>query len=366
MDWIKKSLLNTVLILFSIGITLVMLDLGLRHTHYNGLVSTAFYPQGYFIADEEIGLDIAPNFATSTQWLYDHPYPVWSNELGCFDTHYDGRTPYIYLTGDSYTWGFTPFESKWGTLLEQGLGVRVLKCGVAGFGTKQELIKTTRDMARLPAPALIMVGYDVDNDQADDKYFPRNTVRDGYRVGSYNDLSPQEAEEKYALLEKYCVNYLPAHPWIQEGKCWLFQHSVLYNLLRNNLQGALSSLPRTLREGVGLINTADESEKSEISPEGYASHLENIKAFKTMADRLGSKLLFVLVLVKGENETPERAAIRDYLSQNNIPFVDLAPEFNKHDPATLAWKNDGHWNIEGNRLAADIVAAYVAEHYTFK
>jgi hypothetical protein len=88
--------------------------------------------------------------------------------------------------------------------------------------------------------------------------------------------------------------------------------------------------------------------------------------FKTLAEKTGAQLLFVLIITKGEDDVPARAMARDFLTQNGIPYLDLRDSFSQHAWSEVTWPNDGHWNIAGNQLAADIVGKYIAEHYTFK
>ncbi|MBI2120766.1 MAG: hypothetical protein HYT94_04050, partial [Parcubacteria group bacterium] len=142
MNWIKNHKADIALALVSFVVTIVVVDAVLYFTHYRYVILKTIYPRFYFMKDLEIGHDIGINVATTTHLFEDSSYPVWSNDLGCFDTAYASETPYIYLAGDSLTWGFSPFEDMWGTRTQDIVGVRTLKCGVTGgYGTKQEFIK---------------------------------------------------------------------------------------------------------------------------------------------------------------------------------------------------------------------------------
>ena len=98
----------------------------------------------YYVADPERGFDIAPNRPTTLHYVDGTLYPVWSNSLGCFDVEPGPADRYVYLAGDSFAWGFTPFGDKLGTVLERRLGVPVLKCGVSGAGELHELARCGR------------------------------------------------------------------------------------------------------------------------------------------------------------------------------------------------------------------------------
>ena len=159
MNWIKKHTVNIFLIIGSVVATIVFIDIALHFTHYKYAIRRDNYPRYYFVKDDELGLDISLNFATGTHYFDDAAFPVWSNNIGCFDRDYTGETPYIYMAGDSLTWSFVPFEDSWGKKIEELLETRTVKCGVTGgYGTKQEYIKASRLFSKLPAPELIIVG----------------------------------------------------------------------------------------------------------------------------------------------------------------------------------------------------------------
>ena len=87
----------------------------------------AFYPQNYFVADSRMGFDIGIGRRASHYVPEFGSYPVWSNEIGCFDDEIADDTNItrsIYLTGDSFTWGYAFYEAKFGTLLKKRATVK--------------------------------------------------------------------------------------------------------------------------------------------------------------------------------------------------------------------------------------------------
>ena len=336
---------NTILIIASIIFTLVLTDVVLYFSHYRYLIGKFVHPQFYYQKDEEIGFDIKPNFATTTHIFSDGEYPIWSNSLGCFDEEYKGEIPYIYLTGDSFTWGFAPFENKWGTILEKELNIRVLKCGVTGYGTREEVIKTTRHLGKLPLPELIIVGYTEGNDIIDNINFPAGTVQNGYLMRNLakNGVTKEEAEIKYDLLDRYCTSVPPKYPILQKVKCWLHNYSVLYNVAGK------------IRSYFSVSENQDSIEKDSFSEEEYNTHLEDIRKFKLLADQKGVKLLFVLI----QGDTKE---LKFFLGKERISYIDLETLNDK----SFRWGIDGHWNIEGNRIAGEKVAKFITDFLDIK
>jgi len=100
------------LVAFGAVAAMALAEAGLRLTPYARLLLTP--PRFYFVADPETGYDITPNAPVRTHAFEDAAYPLWSNELGCFDRPYEGERDYVLLVGDSYSHHFAPFERKWG------------------------------------------------------------------------------------------------------------------------------------------------------------------------------------------------------------------------------------------------------------
>ena len=63
-------------------------------------------------------------------------------------------------------------------------------------------------------------------------------------------------------------------------------------------------------------------------------------------------------------DSPQRY-LREVLERAGIAYLDLLPAFRDAGPReSLYLKNDGHWNIEGNHLAAQTLATYVEEGFS--
>jgi hypothetical protein len=357
MNRMKKYGPDIVLMVVSVIVSFAAIDLFLYYgTHYRYAINKADFPQFYFTKDAELGFAITPNFATTTHYFEDAAFPVWSNNIGCFDTAYASETPSIYLTGDSLTWGFVPLSDSWGSQLQRLVGMRTVKCGVTGgYGTIQELIRTKRDLARMPKPKVIIVGYTPQNDVDDDARFPNVTVYNGYLVPNLarGNVTEAQAEEEYARFDTECTLTPPAHPILQHIRCFLSNHSVLYNLFRKHVLGALTSvLPSSFLEKSGVIQ-ANTPLPDLSSDAAYQKHLEAIVGFKDLAQKEGIKLLFELGV-----DAPQD--LKTFLDKNGIAYIDFTPIFKTYSKVTpLVWKENGHWNIAGNHLGALILSEYL-------
>ena len=143
----------------------------------------ADYPRYYFVRHPQRGFDIGTNRRTD-HWVDGVTYPIWSNAIGCFDKEHTRYDPYVYFAGDSMTWGYTPFEQKFGTLIENMTGVRILKCGVTHTGQRhqyQKFIEIVEQIGRLPRALFVFYYW---NDIANDYAHPHSTVIDGWQVNN--------------------------------------------------------------------------------------------------------------------------------------------------------------------------------------
>lgn len=360
MNWIKKHKTNIILTFMSIIVSLIVVDTALYFTRYKYPIYRLNYPPFYFVKDLEFGYDIAQNFATSTHFFRDDAFLIWSNNIGCFDTNYIGETPYIYMAGDSLTWSFAPFNDTWGRKIETLVGIRTVKCGVVGHGTKQELIKASRNFKRFSYPNLIIVGYTAYNDFDDDANFPQHTVYNGYMVKNQakRGVTEAEAKEKYANFYKYCSFNKPSIPIIASVRCFITNHSVMFNLFKSDIRGKIDLLFPKLALKFGEIGFLAQQETSPVDKSNaeYKKHLDNILGFKKIAEEKNSKLLFVLAPYDNER-------VKLFLDKKNIAYIDLNPIFDTYSKVKpLIWPKDGHYNIAGNHLVGFVVSKFIIEN----
>ena len=332
MKWIKVIAINAGILCLCLG----MIEAVLHFMPIKYKILPPLEPRGYAVYDPEMGYDIKTNFPTTTSSFYDLSYEVSSNELGCFDYPYLGEGPYIYLTGDSFAWGWTPLYEKWGKVIEKETGIRTLTCGVNGFGTKQELLKAKKILSSLKnTPKVIVVGYLGANDVDDDALFPNYTVENGYRVRSDN-LSRKTGA---ALAFKQ----------------WLSADVILYNLVKNKVYPSVRTMFRP-----ETTQSAPVSLEAVVEGDAYKSHIQNVLGFKKLAQDTGAKLLFVLIPSKNElieGKTSWNDALKSHLDQHSIAYIDLFADVSAAYQAgeKLYWEYDGHWNQNGNKLAGELV-----------
>lgn len=372
MEKIKRALVNLGLIALSLALILLALEIALRFTPYASMIERDKKLRYYYRADAVKGFDISPNvkkMRTSTD-NNSIEYDIWSNELGCFDVPYRGEQDYLLLMGDSFTHQFAPFADMWGTQIDRLLGRRVLKCGVSGYGTKQEYQKAQEIIAQTGnKPSLIIVGYCL-NDLDSDIWGNNLTVHQGFLVERSKDL-----EKRFARWQRF---NLPDYPlsFFEMIQYTLDRHSILANMI-SHLHSF--SKKHSYLSPLEWTTFAD----PEAQQKAWRSHLENLKMFQKLAAQYHANLLIVLIplniqvypsLIDWGGIDPERPnkVLRRFLTQEGIPHIDLLPLFRNyadHKPGKfldsekdLYWRANSHFNIRGNSLAGLLVSRYIIEN----
>jgi hypothetical protein len=359
--------------------------------------------QHYYRADAEMGHDIAPSFPRTLEEREDHTTRLmWSNELGCFDTDVRPGTPYVLLVGDSFAHGSTRFEDNWGTVVETRLGRRVLKCGVPGSGTRQQLVKARRTIARMQtAPDLIILGW-FPNDLEDDLLFPRATVIDGWQVAARRLVDRDTgAIETYdaATMQGRMRDFERARTCTMPGllpraRCMLAARSRLFSLFGQAVRTFAARVPVVAGplKRAGVLSAAPQEPAIPLafaSPDGrpwlrdaWQRHLDGIAMFQALAREQGAPLLVVLLpanfqvypfLAAGHRVEVERPndIVAGFLRERRIAHLNLLPVLRAHADVTprgrldpvrdLYYRVDFHFNRRGNVLAGLAVAEHIAE-----
>jgi hypothetical protein len=383
---LKRFALNAGLLVLSVLVVLVLLETALRFTSYRYLLSRDRHLRYYYRFDPVKGFDIKPNvkgFPLSVDNRVE--YRIWSNELGCFDEPYHGEKQFILLVGDSFTHSYAPFQDKWGTQIEKLLHYRVLKCGVSGYGTFQELEKAKEIINLVKrSPHLIILGY-FWNDISDDYSFPNLTVVDGFLVPSMkykdpktNEIDPEKLTKNYTLWEKLFSGTYPLSLG-EMIRYYLDQHLIIVNLINDAAVRLLPGKRFAYANTNKFLAFEDESKNWKI----WERHLQNLAAFKELAAANQANLLVVLIPTNTQVypflaphqgldlERPNQVMAR-FLKAQGITYLDLLPLMRAyadetprrvlHPEKDLYWRHNSHWSLRGEHLAGLLVSRYILEH----
>ena len=375
---IKQISLNVLLILFSIIVVITLSEIALHFTKYTSTLNTKYgYPIHYFEKDAVLGYDIGKNIKDKKHIMRNTSYEVFSNKFGCFD--YDRKVPdnYGLIVGDSQTWGYTRLDKKWTTKLEEESGNFMLKCGVTGFGTSQELIKAKAVISKVGKnPKYLTVLY-IPNDLNDDFIYPFRTIVQGYLVSTVKNIDLKTGEKTYYTSDELDKEYQKYFDDSLENKFKKMRYNMItYMLYRNVAKPKIRDFKnRILNKDKNLIHEEVGNKEAKItmpdsSDEAYTVglcnyfdtydrewyndlidlHKNNIKSFKDYADKIGANLLFIDA--SGVLNHQRFSDVREYLGKS---YYNLSSDY----PDQSTWRSDGHWNIEGNQN----VGEYIYKHY---
>lgn len=328
------------------------------------------YPHNYYEAHPERGFDIGRSKKPRDHHVFNYPsnysYPIWSNSLGCFDHEHKELKRYIYLAGDSTSWGYTRFERKIGTSLEANLGIPVLKCGVTHSGQSHQLSKMKGIIGRVGIPPELIVVVWSSNDVVNDAFYPHSTEINGWLVdtvytapdGTARTSAPEEARDQVREQELNLQSRFKSVRW------FLVKYSATYNVLVQVLSH--TSFGRWLTRGMydaphrgsiyGLQQSANRTPVFPYLSEPLAhSNQEALERMQDYADRIGSRLLVVLLSLHPNHNVEVRA----FLEGKGIEFVDLGVSSFSFDDRALTWRIDPHPNEDGNAVIAEAVATHI-------
>jgi len=415
---LRNILINTLLVLVSTLATLALIEIGLRYSRFAQLPEHSYgYPPYYFETDTELGYDISKFSKGKIHNHSEHPYKVFSNEYGCFDESRDVPDKYALIVGDSLTWGYAPLNEKWTTKLEEMTKYFMLKCGVTGYGTLQELNKAKRVVKDVGKPPTHIIVLYIGNDLNDDYLFPQRTVYQGHlasyienldmKTGKIYRRSQQDIERIYARykentisnrLLKWQYSLVTFRLWrTQRGRIKRFirglinhdnkvasatdkpknpdrkkpkdndskkptaeiNHKDIVNKHRTTAKRALSILPPGMTGAsvykVTLSRYLDTTDRTWFN-KAVEQHQKNLYNFINYADSIGAKLL--LVDATATLTHPRyRSLISRFNDSSRHSYYNLSSDYKKF----ITWKNDAHWNIEGNHQAAQYIFGHIEE-----
>ena len=351
---LKIGVWNAALIL----LILIAVDVALRWTQFDEARSPEIFdPPGYYVTDTELGTTLNKNVPTQRFEFRGASHDIHTNEIGCFDAPVELKPgePYMLAIGDSFTWGYAPLETKWTSHIERRTGIRVLKCGIVGTGTRHQLARLKRLISRLPhAPSLVIHLYDT-TDFNDDFTFPGYTLIANQRIEDFERirLADGHREPLSAARRKDIRNR------ISNGQRGFFEkHSTLYNIARMGLEvEARVERRRLLIEGkkethlTGKydfnLQLLDDKSYPHVAREMEA-HISRIRAMHALVRANGGRyVMFHTNSFRLPGDRPLVRRLKAFLDKFD-PFLGWMPELDKY-------LFDPHWAPESNAKVADVM-----------
>ena len=328
------------------------------------------YPPNYFVAHDERGFDIGKDKSGSHFVMDFGNYKIWSNSLGCFDTNEPNKMTigeFIYLAGDSWTWGYAPYENKFGTLLESNLILPVLKCGVTHSGQRHQFAKfkeITESLGRYPR--LVVINY-ADNDVANDYTCPHSTVVEGWLV---DKVRLSEKQEVVRIDEETLGNEIKKRlaRGVNLGD-YARAYSLSWNMLLTvlNRKGKSVTLDVRLEPEKRLKNiydlTAVTGGINSYDNQYAQPNKEVLALWHAHAKRYNYLLIVSLIPPRAHVSKDYYRELEQFLREKDIPFVNFTDYIirNKLRPDGIYWTSDPHLNKNGNREYANFLLPVIQE-----
>lgn len=341
------------------------------------------YSRDYFVGHPERGFDLGEN-RRGRHYLQELGfYDIWSNELGCFDDPYEPHNSpedYVYLGGDSYTWGYAPHQDHFGTLLENALELQTLQCGVTHTGQRHQFDKFLDVTARIGRwPEVVVVNH-VANDIADDYSYPNSTVVDGWLVDAVeltpdNSVVPIPHDEIVSRIERRLSS--ANESWSERAKRFLRRHSASAQIVHGLATRFSNSPADVTAQALEAEAQADGRGPAEadVAPrrgvwelyrapdrypyaEPYAhANQEALLRWQEHAHERGYALMVVLI-----GTTPGYYRdMHEFLRSHEFDFFDfaddVAPRLGQEDLQGLVWRHEGHFNLRGQQIYSDYLVA---------
>jgi hypothetical protein len=289
-------------------------------------------------------------------------FPI--NSLGFHDTEFSrpgGERFRIVALGDSFAFGVVPYQDNYLTLLEmelerRGFLAEVLNLGIPRTAPADYLNLLVNEGLALE-PDLVLVNFYIGNDLIE-------TYRALKRERPLHERSYVVSLLRFALQLRTGVETGVVHDRrIYSDDAPTFSRRSYIEIIGGRSKGYLVGWD-------GLTESVDAA-------------MEAVETIATICRRRGIAVAVVLIPEETQLDPELQAALpltyrlyregeMDYLQPNRIlsrrlealatPFLDLYSAFAAVAPERRLYKpHDSHWNIAGNRLAAEQIASFLAD-----
>lgn len=322
-----------------------------------------------YAPDPELGALLAP-FRNDTEPTPDYTYVRQTDHAG-----FANRDPWpdhldIAVLGSSLVMGAgVGIDSQFTTLLADTLGgPTLLNFGVPGAGSEMEYRIATRFVAPRRPPLVILaiwVGSDLDNNR-EFVHWLREKSAQGfteYRF-AYGDTHPDIPVAR------------PLHDIVQHSSLWrAAEYTTEALLVRQHMrERAVFADNDTIYLSVRLQHQLAEGIDRGDTPDMRQTCFEPLERLQHRIESRGGHFLVVLLPSKEEIYGAEAfpavlntiEQTRAELDARKIPTMDLYDLFRRQGRTVSPFfPTDIHYNHYGNRLIADTLAAWIAQHRIF-
>ena len=261
----------------------------------------------------------------------------------------------IVALGDSFVYGVVPYQHNYLTLLDERLNrvrkTEVINMGIVSTGPSDYLALLAAEGLELQ-PDMVLVSFFIGNDFEQDRK-PRSFCSYSYACSFIRYLFVSRAYEGKIVHEP--AVYDDSAPSLKDDNFTDIEMrgSEIYRTGNSEFEGDFEAAMKSL---TGIKQLCDERkialavvlipDQVQVEPTLQA-HVLKLKEVNSKPEEF-------------DFELPNRL-LAARLKQQDIVVIDLLPEFGRVGREAVLYKpRDTHWNIAGNRLAAEAIAGELA------
>jgi hypothetical protein len=258
----------------------------------------------------------------------------------------------IVALGDSFAYGVVPYQNNYLTLLEERLNLsarktEILNMGIVSTGPSDYLALLTAEGLELQ-PDMVLVSFFIGNDFKRDRK-PRSLCSYSYACSFIRYLLVSRSYEGKIIHEPSV--YDDNAPSMKDDNFTEIEMrtSEIYRKRNPNFDGDLEVAMKSLS---GIKQICDERKIALV----IVLIPDQVQVDQALQARVLKLKEVNSKLEDFDFELPNRL-LAAKLKQQDIAFIDLLTEFGRVGRQTSLYKpRDTHWNIAGNRLAAEAIA----------
>ncbi|MFM6190791.1 MAG: SGNH/GDSL hydrolase family protein [Planktothrix sp.] len=262
--------------------------------------------------------------------------------------------------GDSFAYGVVPYEYNYLTLLEEQLNqsgqkTEVINMGIPGMGPRDYLSILVNEGLKLN-PDKVVVFFYIGNDFLDNVMTAKlRTEEKSYVIALIKSLIKIQSNYQGKVLNPTTVKYNDNQPTFNNEKYLQDTVNKSNMFVRNPADGIFKSFVEDAVQDLLKIKQICDSQNIPLTvviiPDEVQVNSQLQQQVKNAFDPNDPNLL--------DFELPNRM-LTEQLQQANIDYLDLLPSFKVASQQTRLYKpNDTHWNIAGNRLAAELISQHL-------
>lgn len=271
-----------------------------------------------------------------------------------FDKNWDQNEHTALLIGDSFTQGQCVNQHETiSSKLNLEYKINSLSLGKAGNGSLINLA-TLIEYQHIIKPKYIVWNFYEGNDVFDTSNEKVNSILAGYIYDPTPKGNVKNHQELNLLIKKRLDQELVALNYQKETK--------------NSNFNAIDFLAfKETRKLFSFIFSRNSIQNRNYEKDDFLLHLKIISIAREFAEKNGSKFLLVYIpdrnrfnAVKNQSDYRDRAAMIQFLKENQIDFLDIYTLINNSgiDPDSL-YPKEGHFNSSGYELLSKIIAGRI-------